>query len=314
MKVFVVGASGALGRRLVPQLVAAGDDVTGTTTSPSKRGLVESLGAEPVVLDALDAAAVEAAVREAAPEVVVHQATALSGGDMDFRHFDKTFAQTNRLRTQGTRNLLEAARDAGARRFVAQSFAGWPYAREGTLVKSEDDPLELNPPKGMERSLAAIRELERIVTTAEGIEGIVLRYGGFYGPGTSMAPDGEQLEAIMSRKFPVLRSGDGLMSLVHIDDAAGATALAVESGAPGIFNVVDDEPAPARDWVPVLAEQVGAKPPLRVPRWLARLLAGEAMTKMLTEGRGASNAKAKRVLGWQPRYASWRRGFAEGLG
>jgi 2-alkyl-3-oxoalkanoate reductase len=180
-------------------------------------------------------------------------------------------------------------------------------------VKSEDDPLELNPPKGMERSLAAIRELERIVTTAEGIEGIVLRYGGFYGPGTSMAPDGEQLEAIMSRKFPVVRSGDGLMSLVHIDDAAGATALAVESGAPGIYNVVDDEPAPARDWVPVLAEQVGAKPPLRVPRWLARLLAGEAMTTMLTEGRGASNAKAKRVLGWQPRYASWRRGFAEGL-
>jgi 2-alkyl-3-oxoalkanoate reductase len=312
MKVFVAGASGALGRSLVPRLVAGGHEVTGTTTSESKADLVESLGAEVAVVDLLDREALEAAVRDAEPEVVLHEATALSG-DFDFRDFDGTFELTNRLRTEGTRNLIDAARAAGARRFVAQSFAGWNYAREGGYVKSEEAPLELHPPKGMERSLAAIRELERIVTEAEGIEGVVLRYGGFYGPGTSISPDGEQVEAILSRKFPVVRSGHGLMSLIHIDDAASATALAVETGEPGVYNIVDDEPAPAREWIPVLAEEIGAKPPLRVPRWLARLFAGKAMTTMLTEGRGADNAKAKRELGWQPRYASWRRGFAEGL-
>jgi nucleoside-diphosphate-sugar epimerase len=312
MRIFVAGVSGALGKQLVPRLVAAGHDVTGASHSESKRSLVESLGARAVAVDLLDAEAVEAAVRDAAPDVVVHEATALSG-DLDMRKPDQTFAQTNRLRTEGTRNLMAAAQAAGARRFVAQSFAGWPYARQGGFVKSEEDPLEQHPPKGMARTLAAIRELERIVTTAEGIEPVVLRYGGFYGPGTSIAPDGEQLEAILSRKFPVVRSADGLMSLVHIDDAAAATALAIESGRPGVYNVVDDEPAPAHEWIPTLAEEIGAKPPLRIPRWLARVFAGEAMTTMLTEGRGASNAKAKRMLGWEPRYASWRRGFAEGL-
>ncbi len=312
MRIFVAGASGALGKQLVPRLVAAGHDVTGASHSESKRDLVESLGAHAVSVDLLDADAVEAAVLDASPEVVVHEATALSG-DFDMRKPDKTFERTNRLRTEGTRNLMAAAQAAGARRFVAQSFAGWPYALQGSLVKTEEAPLEQNPPKGMEQTLGAIRELERIVTTAEGIEAVVLRYGGFYGPGTSIAPDGEQLEAILSRKFPVVRSADGLTSLIHIEDAATATALAIESGEPGVYNVVDDDPAPAREWIPTLAEEIGAKKPLSIPRWFARLFAGEAMTAMLTEGRGASNAKAKRMLGWEPRYPSWRRGFAEGL-
>ncbi len=251
-------------------------------------------------------------MREAAPEVVVHEATALAG-NMNFRNFDISFEQTNRLRTEGTRNLLDAARAAGARRFIAQSFAGWPYARVDGLVKDEEAPLDPDPPKGMERTLAAIRELERTVTSAEGIEGIVLRYGGFYGPGTSLAPEGEQLEAVRSRKFPVVGSGDGITSFIHIEDAAAATALAVAHGEPGLYNVVDDEPAPVREWLPALADEVGARRPMRVPRWIGRLLAGKAMATMLTEGRGASNAKAKRELGWEPRFVSWRQGFADGL-
>jgi nucleoside-diphosphate-sugar epimerase len=312
MKVLVVGASGALGKQLIPRLVTAGDDVTGTTTSESKRALVESLGAKPVVLDLLDADAVTAAVREAAPDVVAHEATGLSG-DMNVRNFDRYFEQTNRLRTEGTRNLLAAARAAGARRFIAQSFAGWNYARMDGPVKSEEDPLDPHPAKGTEQTVAAMRELERLVTSADDIEGIVLRYGLFYGPGTSLAPDGEQVEAVKSRKFPVVGSGDGISSFIHIDDAAAATALAVTHGEPGVYNVVDDEPAPARVWLPTLAELVDAKRPMRVPRWVGTLLAGKGMTTMLTEGRGASNAKAKRELGWKPRFGSWRQGFSEGL-
>jgi 2-alkyl-3-oxoalkanoate reductase len=312
MKVLVVGASGALGKQLVPRLVAAGDDVTGTTTSESKRGLVESLGAHPVVLDLLDAAAVETAVRRAAPEVVVHEATGLSG-NMDFRNFDRSFERTNRLRTEGTRNLLRAARAVHARRFIAQSYAGWPYARTDGMVKNEEAPLDPDPPKGTEQTLAAIKEQERMVTEADGIDGLVLRYGGFYGPGTSISPEGEQLEAIRSRKFPVVGDGNGFTSLIHIEDAAAATALAVSHGDPGIYNIVDDEPAPAREWLPALADEIGARQPRRFPRWLARLFAGPGVTVWLTEGRGASNAKARRELGWEPRFGSWRQGFAEGL-
>lgn len=312
MKVFVVGASGALGKQLIPRLVAAGDDVTGTTTSEPKRTLVESLGARAVVLDLLDADAVETAVREAAPEVVVHEATGLSG-NMDVRNFDRYFEQTNRLRTEGTRNLLRAAQAVRARRFIAQSFAGWNYARVDGPVKSEEDPLDPHPAKGTEQTVAAMRELERLVTSAEDVEGIVLRYGLFYGPGTSLAPDGEQVEAVKSRKFPVVGSGAGMSSFIHIDDAAAATALAIAHGEPGIYNVVDDEPAPAQVWLPTLAELVDAKRPMRVPRWVGRLLAGNAMATMMTEGRGASNAKAKRELGWKPRFGSWRQGFADGL-
>jgi 2-alkyl-3-oxoalkanoate reductase len=315
MKIFVAGATGALGTQLVPQLVANGHEVVGMTRSESKSDLVRSLGARPAVADALDPDAVAGAVAEAEPEVIVHQLTALSGS-LDMRHIDRFFAVTNRLRTEGTDHLLAAGRAVGARRFVAQSFAGWPFARTDGPVKSETDSLDPDPPAALRSTLDAIRHLENAVTGAEGVEGIVLRYGGFYGPGTSLSSDprAEISENVRKRKFPVVGSGAGLWSFIHIADAASATVAAIEHGSPGIYNVVDDEPAPVREWVPALAIALGAKPPRRLPRWLGRLAAGEAATVMMTEIRGASNAKAKRELDWQPRYATWREGFAEGLG
>jgi nucleoside-diphosphate-sugar epimerase len=315
MRIFVAGASGALGQRLVPQLVARGHEVTGTTRSPAKQDLVRSLGGRPVVVDALDADAVAQAVAEAEPEVIVHQLTALSGA-LDFRHPDRAFALTNRLRTEGTDHLLAAGRAVGARRFVAQSYAGWPFARTGGHIKNEDDPLDPRPPEALRDTLDAIRHVERAVTTIEWGEGVVLRYGGFYGPGTSLSgdPHAAMVAPIRKRQFPVVGGGGGVWSFVHIDDAAAATTAAVEHGATGIYQVVDDDPAPVRDWLPALARTVGAKPPRRLPRWLGRLVAGQAATVMMTEVRGASNAKAKRELGWRPRYPSWRQGWAEGLG
>jgi nucleoside-diphosphate-sugar epimerase len=314
MRIFLAGATGVLGRRLVPLLVAAGHDVIGTTTSEGKRAGLAEQGATPVVLDALDAAAVEQAVAAAEPDVVVHQMTALSG-PFDLRHMDRTFALTNRLRTEGTDHLLAAARAAGVRRFVAQSFGGWPFARTGTAAKSEDDPLDPDPPSAMRPILDAIRYLEHAVTSTEGIEGVVLRYGGFYGPGTSIGldPVGAQVKPVLRRQFPIVGNGAGVISFIHIDDAAAATALAIERARPGVYHVVDDEPAAVRDWLPALAAAVGAKPPRRVPTWLARLLAGEVGVVMMTQARGASNAKIKRELGWQPRFASWREGFVQGL-
>lgn len=315
MKVFVAGATGALGRRLVPVLVEAGHEVTGMTRTPGKTELLRRLGATPVVADALDAGAVARAVAERGPDVVVHQLTALSGS-IDPRHFDRDFAATNRLRTEGTDHLLTAARAAGVRRLVAQGFAGWPAARIGGPVKTEDDPLDLDPPAPFRRTLAALRHLEDAVTGADWTEGLVLRYGGFYGPGTSLSldPVGEHVKAVRARKFPLVGDGAGVWSFIHVDDAAAATAAAVERGGRGVYNVVDDEPAPVRDWLPVLAAALGGPRPRRIPRWLARILAGEAVTVMMTEVRGASNEKAKRTLGWRPSYASWRRGFIEGLG
>jgi nucleoside-diphosphate-sugar epimerase len=315
MKVFVAGATGALGKQLIPHLVANGHEVTGMTRSESKRDLIAGLGATPVVADALDPDAVGQAVSEAAPDAIVHQLTALSEEVGNIRNIDRTFAATNRLRREGTDHLLSAARAVGSRRFVAQSFGGWPYARAGGPVKTEEDALDPDPPKTIRETLAAIRYLEGAVVGAEPIEGIALRYGGFYGPGTSLGldPVGEQVEAVQRRRFPIVGSGEGMLSFIHIEDAAMATIAALESGRSGVYNVVDDEPAPAREWLPALAEAVGAKPPRRVPRWVGRLLAGEALTTMMTEARGASNAKAKRELGWQPRYASWRQGFATGL-
>ncbi len=315
MKVFVAGATGALGRRLVPRMVAQGHDVTGMTRTPEKEGLLRELGAQPVVADALDPDAVAGAVAAAEPDVIVHQLTALSGS-IDLRHFERTFAPTNRLRTEGTDNLLAAGRAVGARKFIAQSFAGWPFARTGGPVKSEDDPLDTDPPDQVRTTLEAILYLEQAVTGADWTEGIALRYGGFYGPGTSLAtePEGEQIAAVRGRKFPIVGGGHGVWSLIHIDDAAAATEAAVERGRRGLYHVVDDEPAEVRELLPVLARAIGAKPPRRLPRWLARIMAGEAATVMMTEIRGASNAKAKRELGWEPGYASWRRGFAEGLG
>jgi nucleoside-diphosphate-sugar epimerase len=315
MKVFVAGATGALGRVLVPQLVAGGHDVVGLTRTPSKQDMIRGLGARPAVADALDPDAVARVVAEAEPEVIVHQLTALSGS-IDMRHLERDFAETNRLRTEGTDHLLAAGRAVGVRRFVAQSFAGWPSARTGAPIKSEDDPFDPTPPAGLRAMLEAIKYLEAAVTGATWTEGVVLRYGGFYGPGTSFSirPEGEHVVQIRKRKFPVVGSGAGMWSFIHIEDAATATVSAIEHGGRGIYNVVDDEPAPVSVWLPAAADALGAKPPWRVPRWLGRVMAGETATVMMTEVRGASNKKAKRELGWSLRYPSWRQGFVKGLG
>jgi nucleoside-diphosphate-sugar epimerase len=300
MRVFVTGATGAIGARLVPQLVERGHEVIGTSRSPQKAGRLRAQGAEPVVLDLLDSGGVQEAVAAARPDAIVHEATALAGMS-DVKHFDRSFAETNRLRTEGTDALLAAARDVGVGRFVAQSYAGWPYAREGGPVKTEEDPLDPTPVPAMRETLAAIRHLEQGVVDAGGI---ALRYGGLYG-----SPDDAQVELVRKRRFPIVGDGGGIWSFVHLEDAAAATVLALERGAPGIYNVVDDEPAPVREVLPALAAAIGAKPPRRVPRWLARLLAGESGVVLMTEIRGASNAKAKRELDWTLRYPSWREGF-----
>jgi nucleoside-diphosphate-sugar epimerase len=262
-------------------------------------------------VDALDAAALREAVVSARPEVVIHEMTALANAS-DLRHFDRAFAQTNRLRTEGLDHLLAAARDAGARRVIAQSYCGWPFARVGGPVKTEDDPLDPSPPREFQRSLQAIRHLESAVAEARDLEGIVLRYGSFYGPGSGMF-GGPALDQLRRRLFPVIGDGGGWWSFLHLDDAAEATARAVEGGRPGIYNIADDEPAPVRDWLPALAGMVGAKPPRHIPRWLARIAAGEHMVVMMTESRAGSNAKARRDLGWRPAHPSWRLGFAEVL-
>ena len=308
MRIFVAGATGAMGKQLVPRLVTAGHQVTGMTRTEAKQNALRALGAEPVIADALDPEQVADVVAQAQPDVIVHQLTAIA--TLDLRHFDRDFALTNRLRTEGTDHLLSAGRAVGVERFIAQSYTSWPYARTGGAVKGEDDPLDPTPAREMRESLAAIRHLEAAVTGADWTEGIVLRYGGFYGPGTSMSPGGEQLEMIRKRKFPVVGNGRGMWSFVHIADAAEATVLAVEHGQRGIYNVVDDEPAPVAEWLPAMAESIGAPRPWHVPRFVGRLLAGEAGAVMMTETRGASNAKAKRELGWEPRHPSWREGLA----
>ena len=313
MRIFVAGATGVLGRRLVPLLVEGGHQVTAMTRTPGKAAGLRATGAEPVVADALDRDALLRAVVAARPEVVVHQLTALAG-TISFRRFDQAFALTNRLRTEGTDHLLEAARAAGTRRFVAQSFAGWPFARVGGPVKTEGDPLDPDPPAELRRTLDAIRHLESAVLGTEGVEGVVLRYGGFYGPGTSAGAGGYMLEELRRRRFPMVGAGGGVWSFVHIDDAATATVAAVERGAPGLYQVVDDDPAPVSEWLPALAAAAGARPPRRVPVWLARLLAGEHGVVLMNEARGAANAKARRELGWRPAYPSWRTGFRVGLG
>ena len=310
MKILVAGATGAIGKQLVPKLVARGHDVVGMTRSESKGDLVRALGASPVVADALDADAVARAVTTAEPHVIVHQLTALSSLS-DLRHFDRTFALTNRLRTEGTDHLLSAGRAVGIERFVAQSYAGWTFAREGTPVKTEDDPLDARPADAMRETHDAIRYVEETVLGADWTTGIVLRYGGFYGPGTSLnGSGGETAEMIRKRKFPIVGGGAGVWSFVHVADAADATVEAIEHGERGIYNIVDDEPAPVAEWLPAIAEKLGAKPPYRVPRLVGRLLAGEAPTVMMTEVRGASNEKAKRVLGWQPKHPTWREAIA----
>jgi 2-alkyl-3-oxoalkanoate reductase len=312
MKIFVAGASGALGRPLVPALVSAGHSVVGMTRSPGKADALRAAGAEPVVADALDRDAVMDAVRRAEPEVVVHQLTAIPP-NASLRRFDREFELTNRLRTEGTDHLIAASRSAGVRRFVAQSFGGWSYAREGVPVKTEEDPLDPSPPEQFRRTLDAIRYLEAAVAGAEGPEGLALRYGWFYGPGTSIGEGGPIVEGVRRRRLPIVGGGGGIWSFIHVGDAARATVAASERGAPGVYNVADDEPAAVSEWLPALASALGAKPPRRVPAILGRLGTGEAGVVMMTQIRGASNAKAKRDLGWQPAHASWREGFRTGL-
>jgi 2-alkyl-3-oxoalkanoate reductase len=311
MRVFVAGATGAIGRPLVPKLLQAGHEMTGMTRSEESAARLGDAGAQAVVCDVFDEEGVRSAMASAAPEAVVHQLTALPDR-LDFRD-DTIYHGTNRLRTEGTRILLDAAGEVGARRFVAQSIA-FAYAPEGDRVKEEEAPLLLDAPGLFAEGVKAVAQGEQAVTGAEGLEGLVLRYGFFYGPGTYYARDGSSAEDVRRRRMPIVGGGEGMFSFIHVDDAADATVAAVERGAPGIYNVVDDDPAPMREWVPVYAEALGAKRPLRVPKFLARLVAGQEAVVFATQLRGASNAKAKRELGWQPRHPSWRQGFAETLG
>ena len=303
MRVFVAGATGAIGQYLVPSLVAAGHEVTGTTRSPAKAAGLQQAGATPVIADGLDRRAVLDAVKAAQPDVIVHQMTALASMS-SFRNFDKEFAVTNELRTRGTDYLLEAARQAGTRRFIAQSFVGWTNPRTGGPVKTEQDGLDPDPVPGTRQSMAAIRHVEETVPGAVP-EGLVLRYGMFYGPGASDS----MLDVVKKRRMPVVGGGTGIWSFTEVTDAAAATAAAVTRGAPGIYNIVDDDPAPISRWLPYLSECLGVKPPMHAPIWLGKLLAGEVVVSLMTEARGASNAKARRELGWAPRYPSWRDGF-----
>jgi len=302
MRVFVTGATGALGRHLVPALVAEGHEVTATTRTPAKAAGLRAAGAAPVILDGLNRDAVVAEVLAASPDVIVHEMTALASM-RNLRQPDKVFAATNALRTQGTDNLLAAAAQAGTRRVIAQSYVS-ANARTGNLVKTEDDPIDTDPVPGARLALAAIRHVEETVPRVAP-EGIVLRYGSFYGPGASDI----LLDTVRKRQWPIIGGGTGIWSFIEITDAAAATLAAVSQGAPGVYNVADSDPAPSSEWLPYLAGLLGAKPPLRVPAWLGRLLAGEFIVAQMTSARGSSNEKARKELGWEPRYPSWREGF-----
>lgn len=308
MRIFIAGAMGAVGRRLVPRLVRAGHIVTGLTRTAVKAAFVRELGAEPVVADALDENSIRTAIGAARPDVIVHELTDLKGAS-DLRKFDRAFANTNRLRTIGTDHLLAAARDFGVKRMIVQSFCGWPYARSGGHLKCEEDPLDPNPPQELRRTLDAIQYMERAVATSAVPQGVVLRYGAFYGPDTGMFQAG-LVEQVRRRRVPLIGGGGAWWSFLHVEDAAKATAIAVERGS-GIYNVVDDDPAPVHEWLPALAVLLGAKPPFHIPAWIARIAAGEHLVVMMTESRAGSNAKAKHELAWRPRYPSWRQGFAE---
>jgi nucleoside-diphosphate-sugar epimerase len=312
MKVFVAGATGALGKRLVPLLVASGYEVVAMTRSQEKADGLRAARADPVVADGLDRAAVKRAVMRSEPDVVIHQMTALTGVT-NFKNFDKEFAATNLLRTEGTDHLLEAALAVGAQRFIAYSFGGWNYERTGTAPKRETDPFDPSPPAKQRASLAAIRYLENAVTGTDGIEGVVLRSANFVGPGTSFADDGDVARMARKRLVPVVGAGTGIWSFIHVDDAARATIAAIGHGAPGIYNIADDVPAAVAEWVPELARALGAKPPRHVPARIGRLVRGEVGVSLMTGVRGISNAKAVRELGWQPRYPSYRESFRAGL-
>jgi nucleoside-diphosphate-sugar epimerase len=310
MRVFVAGAGGAIGRRLVPALVADGHEVVAMTRSPAKEDELRELGAEPAIADGLDRAAVVEAVQRSEPEVVIHQMTSLATAT-DMKNFDREFALTNRLRTEGTDHLLEGARAAGARRLVAQSFGNWDYERTGSKPKTEEDALDPTPPANQRQSLDAIRKLERDVVGADDIEGVALRYGILCGPDTGFAPDGEIAAMVRKRRLPIVGDGAGVWSFIHVEDAATAAIAAMARGTAGVYNVADDEPVTVSDWLPELAVVLGAKPPRHVPVWLARMLVGEVGVSLMTQIRGASNAKAKRELGWEPRYPTYRESFRD---
>lgn len=307
-RVFVAGATGAVGRRLIPALVARGYDVTAMTHSTERAAALRAAGATPVVADALQAGSMRDAVTGASPDVIVHQLTSLAGV-RSYRNFDAAFAMTNRLRTEGTDNLLAAAREAGVRRFVAQSYGGWTYERSGSSLKTEEDALDPTPPRTQQRTLDAIRYLEHALATADGITAIALRYGSLYGPGTNLGPQGEFVELVRKRRLPIIGDGGGVWSFLHVDDAASAAIAAIENGEGGVYNVADDDPAPVATWLPELARLIGAKPPMHVPRWVGYLAAGEATVSMMTRVRGISNAKARHLLHWQPAFPSWREVF-----
>ena len=309
MRIFVAGATGAIGRPLVSALITAGHSVVGLTRTAAKAETIRRMGAEPVVADGLDAAAIHAAVLSARPDAIIHEMTDLTGAT-DLRHFNRAFASSNRLRTMGTDHLLSAAREIGVKRFIAQSYCGWPYARSGVAIKTEADELDPDPPEELHPTLEAIRYLEHAVTSSSQPEGIVLRYGAFYGPDTGML-DHVMIEQIRHRRVPLIGDGGGWWSFVHVDDAAAATVRAVDRGKPGsIYNIVDDEPAEVREWLPALAQMLDAKPPFHLPAWIARLVAGEHMVSMMTQVRAGSNIKAKRDLDWEPVHPSWREGFS----
>ncbi|HTN61764.1 MAG TPA: NAD(P)-dependent oxidoreductase [Devosia sp.] len=307
MNIFVAGATGTVGNRLLPMLLQHGHVVTALTRSPQKAEAVRAIGARPVIADGLDGDAIRGAVAEARPEIIIHQMSGLSGVST-LKNFDDEFAVTNRLRSEGTDILLAAAKAAGVRRFIAQSFGNWNYERTGAGPKAETDAFDPRPPKNQRQTLAAIRHLETAVTGLPDIEGIALRYANFYGPGTGFSPGGNIVEMVRSRRLPIVGNGAGIWSFIHIDDAAAATVAAL-TAPPGIYNIADDEPAPVAAWLPELARVISAKPPLRVPAWLGRLFIGEVGVSMMTEIRGALNTKAKTVLDWQIQFPSWRDGF-----
>jgi len=312
MRILVAGASGAVGRYLVPQLVAAGHKVVGTGRSDQSLAAIQKLGAPALAMDGLDSASVSQAVQQAKPEVIIHQMTQLAGAS-DLRQFEKAFATSNRLRTEGLEHLISAGTACGVKRIVAQSFCGWPYARVGGNIKSEIDPLDDNPPREMRTTLEAIRFLEGRLQSLKNMDGVVLRYGGFYGPSSGLL-EPNFIDQVRHRKAPLIGGGNGWWSFIHLADAASATAAFVDRGSPGIYNVVDDDPAPVRVWLPFLAEILGAKHPIKIPAWIASLAAGDHVVKMMTEIRAGSNAKLKAEMAWKPQYPSWRQGVPDALG
>ena len=315
MRVFVAGSTGVIGRNLVPLLIESGHDVIALSRTPQKARQLEALGARVALADALNKEQLTAAIRKAEPEVIINELTALAGNETgNFKKFDEEFALTNRFRTEATDTMLAAGRMVGTRRFITQSFCGWPFAPVGGPIKTEEDPLDPNPPASFSKSLAAIRYQEDVVRKATYVQALALRYGLLYGPGTGIAKGSAIIELVRKRRMPIVGNGAGIWSFIHVNDAARATAAAVSRGDPGIYNIVDDEPAPVSTWLPALAAAVGAKPPRHVPVWLAKFAIGDGGVAMMTTMRGGANAKAKRELGWQPVYSSWRRGFVEGLG